>query len=260
MKLSSLQKEFCLSILNRERKPSPEISQIFSHYSSQELIARLSIYRNNTYLSLIEVLSDTFYNVVKTVGSDFFTLLAKDFIQASPPASGNLIYYGETFSHFIASHSKTKTLPYLSDLARLDFARHNAYYTSDEKNLTPHEFSTITPGNLANSIIIPHPSVTLIHSKYAIYSIHEFNEDLKQSNSEIHYHNPEYGLTLKTANGIITHQITQQLYNFLEAIHNQFGIGEALEQALNANPTFNASEAIQFLVQSSFGIKIIESS
>jgi len=84
--------------------------------------ARLQIYRNNTHILLSDALAANFPTVLSLVGSDFFKGLTTAFIRSHPPKSPCLYAYGNTFATYIASFSPAQELPYLSHVARLDYA------------------------------------------------------------------------------------------------------------------------------------------
>lgn len=254
MSLSIIQKTFSESILTPNGDIQPELASAFKQYSPDELSARLSIYRNNTYTSLVAALSETFTNIVHTVGEEFFSVLAKEFIQESPPKTASLIQYGDSFPKFIQQHERIQQLPYLSDLAKLDFARNMAYYAEEKPSLTQTDYAALSPEQLINSVVTPNSSVVLLRSPYAIYSIHRFNEN--GGHSETSYTTPEFGVTSRTEAGITSHQLTQPFYDFFDYLTKEATVGEALENVLKQTPDFNASNAIQFLIQSEFGTQL----
>ncbi len=72
---------------------------------------RLSIYRNNTFITLTEALASTFPIVKELVGEDFFDFTAKEFIKNHPPMQGPLFEYGDNFSQFLDQFEPASTLP-----------------------------------------------------------------------------------------------------------------------------------------------------
>src|SRR6266542_3456863 len=69
-----------------------------------------------------EALATTFPTVQALVGEDFFRMLARAFVGQSPPNQPVLAEYGAGFPAFIAGHDAARDLPYLADIARLDWA------------------------------------------------------------------------------------------------------------------------------------------
>lgn len=258
MKLNELQKGFYHSVFMHEEESLLQLKQAFPNYSEDELKARISIYRNNTFLSLIDVLTETFPYTKKTVGTEFFALLAKDYIRRTPPKTASLISYGDLLPSFIHQHPKTKQLPYLSDLAQLELNRHIAYYAEDIPALKQEDFARINVDQLGECKIQVLSSVRLLASPYAIVSLWNFNNDDNERDEQIVIDQPESCITLKNDNEIISYKLEPALFAFLQQIVNQYSIGESLEKTLERHPDFNASEAIQFLIQSQIGERILK--
>ncbi|WNO09752.1 DNA-binding domain-containing protein [Teredinibacter sp. KSP-S5-2] len=258
MKLSELQRKFYKNVFMHEEESLLQLKQAFPNYSEEELKARISIYKNNTFLSLIDVLAETFPNTQKTVGIDFFTLLAKDYIRHHPPKTASLISYGDHLPSFILQHEKTEHLPYLGDLAQLEFDRHIAYYTEDTPPLTQEDFTRIDVERLADCRITVLSSVRLLASNYAVVSLWRFNNDDNKDDEQIIIDHPEFCITFKDNDEVISYKLEPALYTFLKQIVEQHSIGASLDETLEQHPDFNATEAVQFLVQSHIGERIIK--
>jgi hypothetical protein len=136
---------------------------------------RFRVHRNNVFASLISALRGRYPVIERLVGEDFFEAAAGRFIEADPPRSPMLIDYGEGFSAFLESFEPASTLPYLADVARLEWLRHRAYHAADRKALGPSDLAR-TPSDRAFALTFQfHPSAALIVSAYPIVSIWETN-------------------------------------------------------------------------------------
>jgi hypothetical protein len=82
----------------------------------------MSLYRNNFYISLSEYLLNCFPTVEALVGEAFFSQLAKAFILKCPLECASVEFYGAGFSEFIAGCEQAYSVPYLADIAQLDWA------------------------------------------------------------------------------------------------------------------------------------------
>ena len=136
---------------------------------------RFRVHRNNVFASLIGALRGRYPVIERLVGEDFFEAAAGHFIEAHPPRSPMLIDYGEGFSAFLESFEPASALPYLADVARLEWLRHRAYHAADRKALGPSDLAR-TPSDRAFALTFEfHPSAALIVSPYPIVSIWETN-------------------------------------------------------------------------------------
>jgi Putative DNA-binding domain len=83
---------------------------------------RLRIHRNTMLTALANALALTYPAVAALVGAAFFAQAARIFIQASPPRAALLSLYGDGFGDFLERYEPAQALPYLPDVARLEWA------------------------------------------------------------------------------------------------------------------------------------------
>jgi len=133
--------------------------------------ARLDVYRNNTTLLLREALAANFPVVSELVGEDFFAQLARAFLRGHPPSSPCLFEYGEAFPDFIASDPAAAELPYLPDVARLEWAWNEAFHAHNTPALTASALGTVAPEDYPHLVFAPHPALRMVSSPYPIYTI-----------------------------------------------------------------------------------------
>lgn len=93
---------------------------------------RFNVYRNNIIVSLKESLSEGFPAVKSLVGDDFFNAMAGEYLRQSPPKKPIIPIYGEDFSSFIDRFTPAKALPYLADVAKLEYLLRESYHAKDE--------------------------------------------------------------------------------------------------------------------------------
>lgn len=92
---------------------------------------RLGVYRNNVVVSLVDALASTFPVTQELVGREFFRTMAQRFVREQPPRSPVLMRYGARLPDFIASFAPAAQLPYLGDVARLEWMRLQALHAAD---------------------------------------------------------------------------------------------------------------------------------
>ncbi len=132
---------------------------------------RMAVYRNNTQTGLSQALRDTYPVVYRLVGAGFFDRLARAYIGKYPPAAACLLEFGANFAELIAGFAATASLPYLADVARLEWLHHRAYHAAESPapTLTAlHDFGPIDCGELTAKL---HPSAGLLESDYPLLPI-----------------------------------------------------------------------------------------
>lgn len=126
--------------------------------------ARLDVYRNNVRLNRIAALADAFPNVVALVGIDYFRALARAYVMETPATSANLHEDGATLADFIRGFAPAADLPYLADVAVVDWLIHHAYYADDAQPLDPSSIIALGPERLAAASLRLMPSVGFVRS------------------------------------------------------------------------------------------------
>ena len=121
------QTAFAQALLDPER----DCPSGLTTWNGSDPVMRFAVYRNNVMLSLIDALADTFPVTQELVGEEFFRVMAKHFVQAQPPRSRLLAFYGDSFADFVDSFAPAAPVPYLADVARLEMCRVRAYHAAD---------------------------------------------------------------------------------------------------------------------------------
>jgi hypothetical protein len=123
--LASFQREFASALLADDQAAPPFRSQAFA------------VYRNTSARGIVEALRASFPTVDMLVGEEMFTEVALDFRREQPPAGPVLSDYGADFAAFLARQPWTSELPYLADVARLDWLWLESFLARDSAALPP---------------------------------------------------------------------------------------------------------------------------
>ncbi len=138
--------------------------------------ARLEIHRNNTVLSLRDALEETFPVVCRLVGEEFFGFAARQFVRTRPPLEARLSAYGAGFADFLESFEPARSLAYLPDTARLEWAVNQAFHAADATPLDPATLARLSPEQSAGLRFEMHTSCLLLDSPYPVLRIWEANQ------------------------------------------------------------------------------------
>ena len=135
---------------------------------------RFGVYRNNVYAGLVDVLAGRFAVVMRLVGDDFFRAVARVYVEAEPPRSAVLIRYGASFPAFVAAFPPAAAVPYLADVAALEWAWHAAYHAGDAAPMPLADLARAVE-RAEHAVLSLHPSLGVVRSLYPIVSIFELN-------------------------------------------------------------------------------------
>ena len=126
-----------------------------------EVAQRFKVYRNNVQHSLTRALAARFPVIEQLVGTEFFTAIARVYIAASPPSDPVMLHWGNSFACFLDGFPPIAHLPFMGDIARLEYARGCAYHAADANPVTP---DALAVADLESLRLALHPSVILFTS------------------------------------------------------------------------------------------------
>ena len=112
---------------------------------------RLHVYRNNLFASLGNALQAVYPVTTRLIGEGLFRQLARAYIDKHPSTSGDLHAFGALLPAFVRKQSSLATLPYLGDVAALEWARHEVYHEADEAELDTATLARV-PGDAQGRI------------------------------------------------------------------------------------------------------------
>jgi hypothetical protein len=160
--LREIQRAVARSIL------SPDDREALRHIADDAIAAadRLGIYRNNAAATLVGALRLAYPVVAKLVGPEFFEGVARVFIARHPPRTAYLNDYGAELADFLGAFPAAAELPYLPDVARLEWAVSSALNAPDVPALEPAALTALAASEHGRVRFVPHPSVRLLSVHY----------------------------------------------------------------------------------------------
>lgn len=210
---------FASALTHPERQPPKGIVR----YDGQTDIKRFNVYRNNHVMSLINNLKDGFPVVLALVGDEFFGHMAKVFVYRHPPTSPVMVFYGEDFPSFIATFEPAASLPYLPDVARLEYLQRQSLHAADapflDRSAVPSEAQS-----LLNAVIDFHPSFRLMRSDLPIFDIWYANQG--HLDHQIRDQDQHIAM-IRHRNSVNTQLICAECFAFLTALQNGLSIRQA---------------------------------
>lgn len=151
--------------------PDGELPVAVSGPTQAQRVKRFNVYRNNVHASLAAALRARFPVVERLVGAEFFMGMAVLFIRQQLPSSPVLAEYGGNLPDFLERFEPAASVPYLPDVARLEWARNRAYHAADAQTVAISALADTAPERLGDVRLQPHPATQVIASLYPIVSI-----------------------------------------------------------------------------------------
>lgn len=239
--LSQLQQGFAKSMFDETLETlNPFINQ--DGLSVQE---RLQIYRNNIYTSLSDALKSIYPTIQKLVGEAFFLNIARDYITRYPSVSGDLHDFGKAFPHYLSQLLNSQHLPYLPEMAQLEWAYHEVFHESD---CDPFNFIALqqVPKECYETIrFILNPACRLCCFQFPILQIWSFCQEETPSET-LHLENTsaEKILVIRQQNDIRYEKLTNGEFIFLSSLQKVYTLQEAYRLSDKVEHGFAVNEAL----------------
>jgi Putative DNA-binding domain len=129
--LAQLQKRIRESIHAQKMVPELDTEIVSDHIAAPQ---RLQVYQNNYHGTLIEALLGVFPIVSAFVGEVFTRQALKHFIECDPPRDVCLSEYGASFPEFLDAYNHAADVPYVGDIARLEWAVHSLQHALEKSH------------------------------------------------------------------------------------------------------------------------------
>ncbi len=242
LSLDNLQKLFANTFYDQEK------GQLYNHIYHDHLDPkeRLQIYHNNYYHNLTECLQKIFTAVEKLIGEECFIGLAKQYIQHSPPSSGNVHDFGKQLAHFLANNTALQLFPYLSEVAQLDWAYHEIFHDEDYGLFHPSQLNIIATEKYNEVKFKINPTAMIFSFNFPIYHIWQVcHHDDKQNEIVNLDEGGEKILIFKSQYEIYIDKLTKGEYTFLNALNHQYDFARCCTLALDADTSINIENFLQ---------------
>ncbi|WP_296329904.1 DNA-binding domain-containing protein [Reyranella sp.] len=208
---------------------------------------RFGVYRNNVKASLAAALAARFPVVARLVDEDFFTAMALVFIERHPPRSPVLAEYGAAFAEFLEGFEPAADLPYLPDIARLEWARHVAFHSADASPVDIGRLAALPPEGLGSVKLGLHPAMAIIASSWPIVSIWSTNTYDLTSQAPAADWTGETALVTRPHLEVLLHRLPPGTDRLVTALASGVALGQAAEAASRACQDFDLAIALSTL-------------
>ena len=171
--LFDFQSDFAAAL--RDRELTPEVRRWLAGDAAL-VDRRMAIYRANMVAAADKALSSAYPVIRQVAGEAFFHGLAREYQRGTPSTSGDLTDFGAKFDAFLGAFEHTQSLPYLPDLARLEWAVHRASGAADAPEFDAAALGAVDPEQQAAIRFAWSPGLAVIESVHPIariWTIHQ---------------------------------------------------------------------------------------
>jgi hypothetical protein len=207
---------------------------------------RIDIYRNNVLGHYRKALAATFPVVRRLVGAAFFDAAVDAFVRVHPSTRGDVNRYGGELPRFLASYGPARALPYLPDVARLEWAIDQAGIDADAPPFNLAALAALREDAHAMLRFVLHPSVRLVQSRYPILHIWQVNQPAFEGAADVDLGEGGYSLLVaRGALGVAVERLGPGEAALLRAFAANVPLGKAASRAVAAEPPFDLPAALR---------------
>lgn len=210
----------------------------------------VEVYRNNYRGNLHDTLAMVYPVTQRLVGAEFFRFLVRHFIAQYPARSGNLHHYGAEMPLFLSGFEAVRQLPYLPDMASLEWAYHRAYYAPNSPSLDRQRLSQISPENYEKISLQRAVDCCLIEPHYPVYALWKIHQDAQEDQlSTVNLESgAEFLLVLRPHREVEVKSLQPSLFAWLSALTSGQTLGTICDEMGTHGEAMSLEEALKYAI------------
>lgn len=227
----------------------PELTRRFAAWLDDPEGApeRLAVYRNTVAANYRNALAATYRVVRELVGVPFFNATADAFVRAHPSTGGDLNVYGSEFAEFLAAYPHARELPYLPDVARLEWALDEAQRAADVHG-TPAQvleaLARLDGEDVVRQRFALDPSCRFVRSEHPVMRIWQAHQEDSDTRVDLGA-GGDLLLVRREGDAPVIVRLSGGEYAWLAALAQGADLAAALAAALAADAAFDLGTALR---------------
>jgi hypothetical protein len=210
---------------------------------------RLQIYRHNHEIALSSALRAVFPVTERLVGEEFFGAMAAAYAQENPSHGGNIQDYGGSFPVFLTTYSPAASLPYLGDVAALEWRRLQTALARPHTPMDLKALAAVPAEDLPDLYFHHQPAARAFESRFPILSIWQFCQEAEPQGELDLGLGAQCVLFSRPALDVEMRLLSTGEYAFLQRLCRGASFETACRAALEAEPGFDVQERFAALVR-----------
>lgn len=252
--LSELQRSFSAALLHGGRHEDSLLATIGLPPAVGR--QRLAAYRRSVMGNLTAALESCYPVSARVVGLPFFREAARQYILARPSRSGDLNEFGGDFAEFIGDYPYAADLPYLPDVARLEWIVQRVYYAADAASAGLEALARVKPEDYAGLRFVAAPDQSRLDSRWPVVRIWEVNQPGVDGHMAVDFSVGSQALVLRRGGRVRVEALSAGEAALFDALVAGECLGDAALRALAIDPEFDLPAALQRFVAARLFIAI----
>ena len=234
--LLQLQSDFAAALRNRERNTEAGRWLVGDAAHAE---GRLALYRANMVAAADKALSGAYPVLRQVVGAEFFHGVAREYQRGTPSTSGDLGEFGAAFDAFLAGFEHVQSMPWLPDLARLEWAVHRASGAADAPGWDAAALGAVEPDRQEAIRFQWSPGLAVIHSAWPVVRVWTIHQPGADGDFSVAWDVPETALVARDGFAVTVTACGLADAAFIEASLAGAPLGDAAAAALAHHPDFD---------------------
>lgn len=206
--------------------------------------ARLALHARHYRATVTAALRQTFSRTARVVGDGFFAFAAARFAAESPPGDPILARYGAAFPAFLNGFPAAAQLPYLGDLARLEWLMLTIAQAPHGPQASVADLARIPADQAAGLRLIAARDAALFASRWGVDAIWRFAEDDPAATLDLSGSPPARLLITRRGDTVARHPLDEPSFSFLDGLFSGAPLGGASAAALAVDGAFSAGPVL----------------
>jgi uncharacterized protein (UPF0276 family) len=203
-----------------------------------------ALYRGNLTVTWRKTLASAYPVIAQLVGEEFFDALSAEYGRAHPSSSGDLNQFGAGFAGFLSTFPHTAELPYLPDMARLEWSLHRAHYAADAPAVSAADLAAVPPEAIEDACLPLRPACTPLAFGYSVVQLWQAHQPDGPPFPQ-HMDAPSHALMARPRWKTEVLPLSPAAYAALAVLHGGGNFGAALDAAFDIDETFDVAAHLQ---------------
>jgi hypothetical protein len=210
------------------------------------VVRRLALYRGNVIAAASRALQSAYPVVAEIVGDEFFAGSALAYWRDQPAEGGDLGDYGAGFAGFLARFEPARAMPYLADVAALEWRVHRAHFAADAASFSLAQLARRRQPDQACLALQPAAALLATeHPAVAIWQAHQ-HLDAAALGSALAA-GAQLAMIARPQLQVTVQAVDAPTFALLLALQRGTPLGAAAEAALGIDPHFDLATTLAMI-------------
>jgi len=211
---------------------------------------RLGFYRTSVFENYRKGLSATYPAIEKLVGTGYFSILADEYARRCPSRSGDVGRHAEHFAEFLRAHPCARELPYLRDVARLEWCIEESFHEAEHVPLSLTRLAGVPVDQCERLRLLLAPSCRLLSSAFPVDRIWQICQPDFVGEVEADLDRGVDLLIRRDGYAVAVEPLPRGDFAMLGALSSGHNLRAAFGHASGVDPTFDPAAFLQRQVRS----------